>query len=194
MSYCHHVTCLDPGSVPIRGPPLSPWHASWSSTPPAHSMLSVISYWPRAALHRDTETTGTWWWTNQITPCRVLTNQGSPWPPAASRPGRRSAPWSLGKNLFQSWSNFKKLIDSGNLLGQYQVVDVNSFVRKASNRYREAYLWILSRYSYGSIKSPLSWSNFRFYFVTWTFKSGLGMFAMLCSFQNWYWKVKLGKI
>ena len=101
---------------------------------------------------------------------------------------------TLGHQQFQSWSNFKKLINSGHLLGQYQVVDVNRFVRKASNRYREPYLWILSRYSNGSKKSPLSWSNFRFYFVTWTFKSGLGMFAMLCSFQNWYWKVKLGKI
>ena len=102
--------------------------------------------------------------------------------------------WTVGTQLLGSRSNLFFLIDSGLPLGQYQIIDVISFVRNASKRYREPYLWILTRYSYGSIKSPLSLSNFEFGLLTLDLKSGLGMFALLCSFQNWYWKVKLGKI
>ena len=50
-----------------------------------------------------------------------------------------------------------------------------------------------AKYSYGSIKSPPFLSNFGFCLVTWFFNNGLGMFALLCSFQNWYWKLKMGK-
>ena len=48
----------------------------------------------------------------------------------------------IGSNLFLSWSKFFRKIDSGHQLGNFQVIDVNSFVRYASNRFREAYLWI----------------------------------------------------
>ena len=44
---------------------------------------------------------------------------------------------TLGHQLFQSWSNFLKLTNSGHPLGQYHVVDIDRFVRKASNRYWE---------------------------------------------------------
>ena len=49
---------------------------------------------------------------------------------------------TLGSKLFWSWSKFFRKIDSGHQLGNFQVIDVNSFVRNASNRFREAYLWI----------------------------------------------------
>ena len=97
------------------------------------------------------------------------------------------------QQLLWSRSNFFSQIDSGLPFGQYQIIDVISYVGNASKRYQEPYLWILTRYSYGIIKSPFSLSNFEFDLIFWAFKSGLGMFTWLCSFQNRYWKVKFGK-
>ena len=50
------------------------------------------------------------------------------------------------------------------------------------------------KYSYGSIKSHFFFGKFSFVLASSDLKSNLGMFPLVSSFQNWYWKVKLGKI
>ena len=52
----------------------------------------------------------------------------------------------VGKSLYVSVLNIDCKIDSGYKCSG--MVDVNSFVRKASNHYREPFLWFLSSYSY----------------------------------------------